>query len=331
MSRSPLQLPTVTAGFAAVTLEARTTGERASEAAAVALSATLGETVRLVATPRPIAFTPAIGAARLGLALCALPACGVLEVDARFAASVVDVLAGGSGRVTGGVALTPIESAALELLALVALDGAASVPEIGALAPRLVREAGPDDVAALAVDLAIEIGALRGMARLVVPAAVVARLGGTVLEQRQLSAAAASWRVPASLRSGTTTLRADELAALAPGDVVLLDESTREDLLYVPGGRVLAGHRDGDLFSFEESRMTPWTATFPVALAVEIARVELTLGDIARLEPGGVLPLHVSREGFVTLRAGERAVARGQLVDVDGALGVRIEALEVCS
>jgi type III secretion protein Q len=31
----------------------------------------------------------------------------------------------------------------------------------------------------------------------------------------------------------------------------------------------------------------------------------------------------------VLLRLGERAVARGQLVDIDGALGVRIEGLEV--
>lgn len=331
MSRSPLQLPTLTAGFAAVNSAARAIGEGAAESAAVALSATLGHPVRLVGSARPISFTPAIGSARLGLALAALPASGLLEVDARFAASVVDLLAGGSGRVTGGLALTPIENAALELLALVALDGALSVPEVGALAPRLVREAGAAGVGALTVDLSVEIGALRGAARLVVPPAAVALLAGPVSEPEQLAGAAASWRVPASLRSGTTTLCADELAALAPGDVVLLDEPPTEDLLCMPGGFLLAGQREGDLFHSKESRMNQWTATFPVTLAVEIARVELTLADVARLQPGGVLPLHVSREGLVTLRAGERAVARGQLVEIEGALGVRIEALEACS
>ncbi len=49
-----------------------------------------------------------------------------------------------------------------------------------------------------------------------------------------------------------------------------------------------------------------------------------TLGDLARLEPGGALALGVAKDGAVVLRAGERCVARGQLVDIDGALGVRV-------
>jgi len=52
--------------------------------------------------------------------------------------------------------------------------------------------------------------------------------------------------------------------------------------------------------------------------------VSITLGDLARLEPGGALPLGVAMEGAVVLRAGERAIARGQLVEIDGALGVRL-------
>jgi flagellar motor switch/type III secretory pathway protein FliN len=67
----------------------------------------------------------------------------------------------------------------------------------------------------------------------------------------------------------------------------------------------------------------------PVVLEVELGRVELTLGELARLEPGAAVPLGLDRRGLVTLRAGERAVARGELIDVDGAVGVRILSVEV--
>lgn len=75
--------------------------------------------------------------------------------------------------------------------------------------------------------------------------------------------------------------------------------------------------------------MTDRNAQLPVTLEVELARVEITLADLSRLEPGMALPLGVDRRGLVTIRAGERPVARGELVDLDGAVGVRILSLEV--
>jgi type III secretion protein Q len=70
-------------------------------------------------------------------------------------------------------------------------------------------------------------------------------------------------------------------------------------------------------------------AEIPVTLEVELARVPLTLADLARLEPGSTLPLCLDQRGLVTLRLGERALARGELVDVDGAVGVRILSMEL--
>jgi len=60
--------------------------------------------------------------------------------------------------------------------------------------------------------------------------------------------------------------------------------------------------------------------------AVDPARAT---ADLARLVPGGTLPLHLDQRGLVTLRLGERALARGELVDVDGAVGVRILSMEL--
>ncbi len=73
--------------------------------------------------------------------------------------------------------------------------------------------------------------------------------------------------------------------------------------------------------------MTDIAAAVPVLLEVELARVPLPLAELARLEPGAALPLAIDRRGLVTLRVGDRAVARGELVDVDGAVGVRIVSL----
>lgn len=62
----------------------------------------------------------------------------------------------------------------------------------------------------------------------------------------------------------------------------------------------------------------------PVELAVEMARIELPLSELAGLRCGEIVVCGVPTRGPVTLRAGGRAVATGELVDVDGELGVRI-------
>lgn len=62
----------------------------------------------------------------------------------------------------------------------------------------------------------------------------------------------------------------------------------------------------------------------PIQLALELARIELRLDELAALRPGEVVVTGVPTRGPVTLRAGDRAVATGELVDVDGELGVRV-------
>ena len=74
--------------------------------------------------------------------------------------------------------------------------------------------------------------------------------------------------------------------------------------------------------------MNERTAQLPVRLEVELARVEISLAELARLAPGAALPLALDRRGLVTLRVGDRILGRGELVDVDGAPGVRVLSLE---
>jgi type III secretion protein Q len=266
---------------------------------------------------------------RISLELAALPGLAALDVEPALVVRLVDLLAGGSGEVAGATALTPLEHAAAELFALAALEGVCGVRGVEApLAPRLARGAGAtlDMASALAIELELAAGDVGGRARLLLPASAVRALRGPDAPEGP----AHGLLVPASLRAGVTTLAPDELEALAPGDVILFDPPTdgAEDLV-LPGGARLRGRRDDGGFHLEETAMTERQAQLPITLEVELARVELTVGELARLEPGAALPLALDRRGHVTLRAGERAVARGELVEIDGAVGVRILSLEV--
>jgi type III secretion protein Q len=319
----PFDLPSLSRGFAALSPAAREIGARSAESAAAALGALLGREVAIRARACPGTPAPRAVAARVGIDLTALPAFALLEVDPALVVGVVAGLAGSSAE-AGATCLTPVETAALELLALAALDGACGIPAVEeGLAPRLCRGVA-EPPAALAVELAVAAGAVAGRARLLVPPSAVRALGGAPAAGPALAAP-----VPASLRSGGAPLAPEELEALSPGDVVLLDPpGEAPDALVLPGGARLAGRLADGALHVEEVLVNERNAALPIRLEVELARIEVTLAEIARLEPGAALPLALDRRGVVTLRIGERAVARGELVDVDGAIGVRILSLE---
>lgn len=69
---------------------------------------------------------------------------------------------------------------------------------------------------------------------------------------------------------------------------------------------------------------TALAADAPIELSLELARFQLTLGELQRVAPGDVL-LTGRRIGHaVTLRTAGRAFAEGELVSVEGEIGVRI-------
>jgi len=321
----PFDLPACSRGFAALDAGARTAGREAAAAAALAVGEVLGVGVSLEGRPRPVAPSAGAEVARLHLELAALPGSAILEVEPTLVARVVEAMAGGHPTTPAAASLSAVEEAALELLVLAALDGASSVAGIGErLAPRLVRAAAPPP-SPLAIDLEITAGEVRGRARLLLPPAAVAALAAPpALEEPLLG-----FPLFASLRGGSAPLLPEELAALAPGDVVVVDPPPRgRHRLLFPGGFTAVGPVADGVFQVEETGMDERLAEVPVMLEVELARVPLTLADLARLAPGATLPLHLDQRGLVTLRLGERALARGELVELDGAVGVRIISLE---
>jgi flagellar motor switch/type III secretory pathway protein FliN len=62
----------------------------------------------------------------------------------------------------------------------------------------------------------------------------------------------------------------------------------------------------------------------PVTLIVELGRVNLTLTQLAGLKPGDVVELGRHSRAPVELTSGGRLVARGELVQIDTDLGVRV-------
>lgn len=323
----PFELPTVSRGFAELTGGVRALGAEALAAVARTLSSVLGRPVAIEARAVPGIARPRRTTARVAIDLAALPAQAVLDVEPALVVRLVDLLGGVPDDGAGATALTPIERDALDLFVLAALDGVCSLAVLEeTLAPRL-SEGEVDAPGALALELRVSVGQIAGHARLLLPAAALRALRA----RSPVDAPPPGVPVPVSLRSGTTTLSPDELDALAPGDVVLVEPTVDGiDDLVLPGGARLRGRReDGTFRLLEETAMAERRAQIPITLDVELARVELPVAELARLEPGGILPLAIDRRGLVTLRAGERAVARGELVELDGAVGVRILSVEV--
>jgi type III secretion protein Q len=322
----PFDLPAVSRGFAELDAGARQAGAEAAEAAGRAIGEVLGLPVQLSGRPRPAAASSGTAVARLAIELAALPGGALLEVEPLLVTRLVAALSGGGEPAPAAAELTPVEASALELLVLAAIDGAAGVPAVAErLAPRLVREVAPPP-SPLAVDLEVTAGALRGRARLLLPPAAVRALAGPAALAEPL----VTFPLFASLRAGAAPLLPEELAALAPGDVVLIDPPPEGcHRLVFPGGFTAEGPVADGALTVERLPMDERLAEIPVLLEVELARVPLTLADVARLAPGATLPLHLDRRGLVTLRLGERAVARGELVEVDGAVGVRVLSMEV--
>ena len=80
----------------------------------------------------------------------------------------------------------------------------------------------------------------------------------------------------------------------------------------------------------EESSRDPaltMLAAAPIEIVAEIGRIVMRADEITALRPGSVLTLGSRRLDTVELRVGDRVWARGDLVDVEGQLGVRLTSV----
>ncbi len=322
----PFDLPAVAPSLAEVDASLLELGARAARSAALGLSSVLGGEAAVRGRLLPGLPEPA-GTALVPVELTALAGIASLAVDRAFAARLTSRVAGGADRTGATGPLTAAERGVVELAILGALDALAAETEIEtALAPRLALRGGLP-ARPICVELTVSAAGTRGRAFLLLPEAALRALPRASL----VSPALQDVPVRGSVRNGQVALDPGELEALRPGDVLLLDPPACESAtLHLPGGLTARGRISGDSLEVEEATI-PGTGRVagipPVLVEVELATVAVPLQELARIAPGAVLPLGIDRSGGVTLRIGERAVARGELVDVDGSVGVRIGSL----
>ncbi|HEU5075259.1 MAG TPA: FliM/FliN family flagellar motor switch protein [Polyangiaceae bacterium] len=160
-----------------------------------------------------------------------------------------------------------------------------------------------------------------------------------------------------SLVGGACLARQQDVAALVPGDVLLpgagfwltkdfrgslalgSEASTRAVFFEIVGERSAKLVGVDDLPVVEDAPMSEHNETeversvaeavldAPVLIRIEVASVSMTASDFATLRPGAVIETDQRIGQLATLRIAGREVATGELVNVDGQLGVRIRKL----
>lgn len=160
---------------------------------------------------------------------------------------------------------------------------------------------------------------------------------------------------PATLRLGATGLGLGALRALMPGEVVLFEHGQRarrggpeRGQVLLAGRRIAAAHRSLGGWRLEEAPRDgdPREALMggvmvegrvddgadgetdeddlPVMLCFDLGHLELTLAALRALGPGSVLALPAPSDAPVRVTVGGRTVGTGELVEIEGQLGVQL-------
>jgi len=169
-------------------------------------------------------------------------------------------------------------------------------------------------------------------------------------------ARAAALSIDIPVRLATTTVPAHALVDLAVGDVVVFDGVTAAWLAsgepakaqLMAGAFRAAAHLDADGsvtvasgwrpahtteakdVTMDTDKTDPAVATLaaaPIEVVAELGRITLRGDEVLGLAPGVVLGLRVDRASAVSLRIGGEPWAEGELVNVEGELGVRVTRL----
>lgn len=296
--------------------------------------------------------------------LCAVPPAFAAQLIDR-------VLGGeGRAEHPAGVPIDALSAGVLAYLAarvLAALDAELRVATVLQTREQALALLGTGPVIVLPLTIALASGETGSM-QLLVPAAAAA-LAGEPAAPVALPAALRSLPVTLCAHAATVTLARADLQALALGDVVVPERCrlaragagfTGEVMLHVVGGRrtrfrcaasaaqltIQAVERDHDarsamsdarriptqaLAAAPEADLSQLAGDAPIELCLELARFTLPLDELGALRPGEVLATGRPVGARVALSAGGRTVARGELCEVDGEIGVRIlEAVEAC-
>jgi type III secretion protein Q len=328
-------------------------GREALGAIAEHLSTQLGTAVGLEARLADAALHPVTQLQQRG-AFAVLELAGdalaVLELEPVALGALLQHAAGSAPAQAGPVALTRIEEAALGWLTLSALAAVRALPAVQARwAPRLVavyqdRRQVLEHVDArrrhVAAQVLVRLGDQSGLARLLVPASWLQAMASALPEDAAgpMAPEIAAAGLEVVPRLGTVALTRTQARAVRTGDVLVFPGVTSASGQLQGPGRLLGPSFEA-LGAFGPAGLTLTRAferlpketavpasdpAVPVEVEIELTRLRLPLHELGALQPGAVVRLHLDASQTVILRVGDRAVARAELVDVEGEVGARI-------
>ncbi len=276
-------------------------------------------------------------------------ALGILELDLMAAGTLLARITGGNEPVGIPTRISHIEEAALGWVALSTLAELRNEGAFKSLCPRLVsltldRGDVLQQVDArlrhIAIQLELGIGETKCLGRLLLPALWAQSKFETLPQESAapLLAEVAAVTLPARCLIGSASLPPGDATSLTCGDVVLFANLTNQAKGLVGSGRIIAASFElrGTFTeagftltrAFErphqESEMSHADPSVPVEVEIELTRLRLPIHQLGGIRPGSVLPLHINAAQQVILRIGDKAVARAELVEIEGEIGARI-------
>jgi type III secretion protein Q len=303
--------------------------------------------------------TSAAVAVLIEQAQIARPITCTVELSHQAAQQLVDLALGGDATTSSSAGLVPLDELSRGALAYLVARMLAALGDGWTL--RNILELSQLEAASLEDCVVYPIALQLGPALLHMRAYIPDRLAIQRVPERIAVRSLHALRVTLSASAGVARLPSSTLRELARGDIIVLDESAlvragdrwrgqvragllgsrnhlgcvlEEQGLRVEGyahalgkelgmttGTIEKASAAGDTTA---SINTNIASDAPIELQVEIARFSVSLGELQRLQAGDVLTTGRKIGERVSVQVGGRAFAEGELVDVDGEVGVRL-------
>jgi hypothetical protein len=236
---------------------------------------------------------------------------------ARPIRALAQRMLGGQAELAAPRALTAAEEAIWVLVVAAAVEDTGVRAEVWPAAQRV-----PGLTTHLALELAIE-----GLATWTIVAYVPRSMSVRVPPPRALP----EWAFDLPIVVGRCLLDRASVARLAVRDVITVER----ELSLVAGDVAIAltaapqAMEARVAIGYVPAPMSPALAdTAQLELTVQLGTTRMSLRQLGELAPGAIVPLGRPLAGPFEVRAAGRLIGRGELVDVDGELGVRIVSLE---
>jgi flagellar motor switch/type III secretory pathway protein FliN/pSer/pThr/pTyr-binding forkhead associated (FHA) protein len=241
--------------------------------------------------------------------------------------------------------ILPSDTGLFEFLLLALLERANSELRFPFYFSLVPFEAPPTDETGISIEYVLDLTGAAGVAELFLPGRLLTRISHT-RSIYQSPDVPVSWHILAAM--GYSDLSLEELADLETGDVLLVtsahrlllpatpqagDRGWKADLLQSEPRRLrieeyfersnLAMESEAATTEQNDSRK-PDLAILPVRVHIVLSQLEMTLAELNKLRPGSIVELDREKSEAVQLAVNGKIAGTGELVDIEGRLGVRV-------